>query len=49
MVDTSESFEGPLHDNALVDIAVSMSPNTKDLDWVDIPTNIKKELNFQAK
>ena len=41
----AESFEGQLHDKALVDITVSMSPDTKDIDWVDIPANRKKELN----
>ena len=45
----AESFEGQLHDKTLVDIAVSMSPDTKGVDWVDIPTNRKKELNSQAK
>ena len=49
LVDMAESFEDQLHDKALVDIAVSMSPDTKDLDWVDIPTNRQKELNSQAK
>ena len=45
----AESFEGQLHDKALVYIAVSMSPDTKDVDWVNIPTNRKKEFNSQAK
>ena len=49
LVDVAESFEGKLHVKALVDIAVSMSPDTKDVDWVDIPTNRQKELNSQAK
>ena len=42
IVDMAESLEGQLHDKALVDIDVSMSPDTKDVDWVDIPTNRKK-------
>ena len=45
----AESFEGQLHDKALVEIAVSMSTDTKDVDWVNIPTNRQKELNSQAK
>ena len=45
MVDMAESLEGQLHDKALVDIAVSMSPNTKEVEWVNIPTNRQKELN----
>ena len=45
MVDMAESFEGKLHDKALVDIAVSMSPDTKDVKWNDIPLNRQKELN----
>ena len=49
MVDMAEYFKGHLHDKALVDIAVSMSPDTKDVDWADIPTNRQKELNYQAK
>ena len=42
LVDMAESFEDQLHDKALVYIAVSMSPDTKDVDWVDIPTNRQK-------
>ena len=49
MVDMAESFESKLHDKALVDIAVSMSPDTKEVEWSDIPTNRQKELNSQAK
>ena len=42
LVDVAESFEGKLHVKALVDIAVSMSPDTKDVYWFDIPTNRQK-------
>ena len=49
MVDMDESFEGQLHDKALVDIFVSMSPDTKDVQWYAIPLNRQKELNSQAK
>ena len=42
LVDMAESFEGQLHDKELFDIAVGISPDTKDVDWVDIPTNRKK-------
>ena len=49
LVDMAESFEVQLHDKALVDIAVSISPDNKDIEWVDIPTNRQKELNSQAK
>ena len=49
LVDMAESFEGQLHDKAPANISVSMSPDTKGIDWVDIPTNRKKELNSQAK
>ena len=49
LVDMAESFEGQPHSKALVDIAVWMSPNTKDVDLADIPTNRQKELNSQAK
>ena len=45
----AKSLEGRLHDKALIDIAVSMSPNAKDVDWADIPTNRQKELNSQSK
>ena len=45
----AESFEGQLHDKALVGIAVNMSPDTKDIDWFNITTNSQKELNSQAK
>ena len=48
-VEISESFEGHLHDKALVDIVVRMSLDTKDVEWVDIPTNTQKELNSKAK
>ena len=48
-MDMAESFEGQLYDKALVDIAVSMSPFTKYVEWVDIPTNRQKEINSQAK
>ena len=45
----AESFKGQLHDKALIDISVNMSPNTKDVDWADIHTNRQKELNYKAK
>ena len=42
LVDMAESFEGKLHDKALVVIAVSMYPDTKDLQWYAIPLNMQK-------
>ena len=42
LVDMAESFKGQLHEKALVDIAVSMYPNTKGAEWVDIPSNRQK-------
>ena len=49
LVDMAEYFEGQMHDKALVDIDVSMSPDTKDVEWADIHTNRQGKLNSQAQ
>ena len=49
LVNMVKSFEGQLHDKALVEIAVNMSPDTKGVQWDAIPPNRQQELNSQAK
>jgi hypothetical protein len=45
----AESFDGQLHDKVLVDVAVSMSDDTKEVDWPAIPPVRQQELILQAK
>ena len=41
LVDMAESFDGQLHDQALTNIAQGMWPDTKDVEWVDVPEERK--------
>ena len=45
LVDMAESFDGQLHDQALKKIAQGMWPDTKDVEWVDVPEPRKTKLN----
>ena len=48
-MDMAESFDGQLHDQALTNIAQGMWPDTKDVEWVNVPEDRKTELNEQAQ
>ena len=48
-MDMAESFDEQLHDQALTNIAQGMWPDTKDVEWVDVPDTRKIELNEQAQ
>ena len=45
----AESFDGQLHEQALTNIAQGMWPDTKDVEWVNVPEDRKIELNEQAQ